>query len=167
MAAEGSQEASRHDERLAPGSSRYSAWKRAAPSVRTIYRRKRYGKTRAEVRFDGMAGCVQTAPRGGSAGQIVIVIRDGVLQMRWMSAPLREATGGGRLPTGGKQHSEPLQIRGCSLRAGGPLDRRQYTRPVFESVTKPTEQQKVHGRKSHSRRESEDGAGHKEAGHLS
>ena len=53
--------------------------------VGTIFRRKRYGKTRAEVRFDGMAGCLRT-PKGGSARQIVIVVENGVLRMRWMSA---------------------------------------------------------------------------------
>ncbi len=52
--------------------------------VGTIYRRKRYGKTRAEVRFDGIAGCLRV-PRGGSARQIVIVIDQGKLGIRWMS----------------------------------------------------------------------------------
>jgi len=52
--------------------------------VGTIYRRKRDGKTRAEVRFDGMAGCLRT-PKGGSARQIVIAIDGGKLRMRWMS----------------------------------------------------------------------------------
>ena len=32
----------------------------------TIFRRKRMGKTRAEVRFDGMAGCLRT-PKGGNS----------------------------------------------------------------------------------------------------
>lgn len=52
--------------------------------VGTIYRRKRDGTTRAEVRFDGVAGCLRT-PRGGSARQIVIVAEGGRLRMRWMS----------------------------------------------------------------------------------
>ncbi|MEX1232913.1 MAG: DNA (cytosine-5-)-methyltransferase [Planctomycetaceae bacterium] len=50
----------------------------------TIFRRKRYGKTRAEIRFDGLAGCLRT-PKGGSARQIVIAIDDGKLRIRWMS----------------------------------------------------------------------------------
>ncbi len=54
------------------------------PLVGTIYRRKREGKTRAEVRFDGIAGCLRT-PRGGSARQIVVAIDQGKLRMRWMS----------------------------------------------------------------------------------
>ncbi|MDG3007538.1 DNA cytosine methyltransferase [Paludisphaera mucosa] len=52
--------------------------------VGTIYRRKRDGRTRAEVRFDGVAGCLRT-PRGGSAKQIVIVVEAGRIRMRWMS----------------------------------------------------------------------------------
>jgi DNA (cytosine-5)-methyltransferase 1 len=39
---------------------------------------------RAEVRFDGIAGCLRT-PRGGSARQIVIVVENGKLKLRWMS----------------------------------------------------------------------------------
>lgn len=50
----------------------------------TIYRRKRDGKTRAEIRFDGVAGCLRT-PKGGSARQIVIAIDKGKLRIRWMS----------------------------------------------------------------------------------
>jgi DNA (cytosine-5)-methyltransferase 1 len=53
--------------------------------VGTIFRRIREGKTRAEVRFDGLAGCLRTA-NGGSAKQIVIVVNRGGVKMRWMSA---------------------------------------------------------------------------------
>jgi len=53
--------------------------------VGTIYRRKRGDKTRAEVRFDGVAGCLRT-PKGGSARQIVIAVEGGAVRMRWMSA---------------------------------------------------------------------------------
>ncbi len=52
--------------------------------VGTIFRRKRQGTTRAEVRFDGIAGCLRT-PKGGSAKQIVIEVRNGRIRMRWMS----------------------------------------------------------------------------------
>jgi DNA (cytosine-5)-methyltransferase 1 len=52
--------------------------------VGTIYRRVRKGSQKAEVRFDGVAGCLRT-PRGGSAKQIVIVVDGGRLRMRWMS----------------------------------------------------------------------------------
>jgi DNA (cytosine-5)-methyltransferase 1 len=47
-------------------------------------RRIREGTTRVEVRFDGIAGCLRTA-NGGSARQIVVVIQDGILRMRWMT----------------------------------------------------------------------------------
>lgn len=52
--------------------------------VGTIFRRKRKGKTRAEVRFDGTAGCLRT-PKGGSARQIVIVVEPDRLRMKWMT----------------------------------------------------------------------------------
>ena len=52
--------------------------------VGTIYRRTRRGEVRAEVRFDGVAGCLRTT-KGGSARQIVCAAIDGRLRMRWMS----------------------------------------------------------------------------------
>lgn len=54
------------------------------PWVGTIFRRVRQKAQRAEVRFDGLAGCLRT-PRGGSARQIVIVAEAGRLRMRWMT----------------------------------------------------------------------------------
>lgn len=50
----------------------------------TGFRRIREGTTRVEVRFDGLAGCLRTA-NGGSARQIVVLIRDGAIKMRWMT----------------------------------------------------------------------------------
>lgn len=52
--------------------------------VGTIFRRKRAGRTRAEVRFDGVAGCLRT-PKGGSARQIVVTTNKGSLRIRWMN----------------------------------------------------------------------------------
>jgi DNA (cytosine-5)-methyltransferase 1 len=52
--------------------------------VGTIFRRIREKQMRAEVRFDGLAGCLRT-PRGGSAKQIVIACAGGALRMRWMT----------------------------------------------------------------------------------
>ncbi|MEZ5366450.1 MAG: DNA cytosine methyltransferase [Bryobacterales bacterium] len=52
------------------------------------YRRTREGKQRAEVRFDGLAGCLRT-PEGGSSRQTVVVVEDGEVRMRLLSA--REA----------------------------------------------------------------------------
>ncbi|MGB8507076.1 MAG: DNA (cytosine-5-)-methyltransferase [Pyrinomonadaceae bacterium] len=52
--------------------------------VGTAFRRIREGTTRVEVRFDGIAGCLRTA-NGGSARQIVVLIRDRKLKMRWMT----------------------------------------------------------------------------------
>jgi len=51
----------------------------------TAYRRIRKGKTRAEVRFDGIAGCLRT-PVGGSSRQIVVRVGDGRCRFRWMTS---------------------------------------------------------------------------------
>jgi DNA (cytosine-5)-methyltransferase 1 len=66
---------------------------RGGRSIGTIYRRTRPdgegGKTqRAEVRFDGVAGCLRT-PAGGSSRQTIIVIEDRVVRTRLIAA--REA----------------------------------------------------------------------------
>ena len=53
-------------------------------SVGTIYRRVREGRSRSEIRTDGLAGCLRT-PRGGSSKQIVFVAGRGSVRMRWMS----------------------------------------------------------------------------------
>jgi DNA (cytosine-5)-methyltransferase 1 len=52
--------------------------------VGAMFRRVREGKTKSEVRFDGLAGCLRTA-KGGSGKQIVVVIDGGKLKMRWMT----------------------------------------------------------------------------------
>lgn len=43
------------------------------PSVGLLYRRTRAGQQRAEIRFDGVAGCLRTAT-GGSSRQTVLVV---------------------------------------------------------------------------------------------
>jgi DNA (cytosine-5)-methyltransferase 1 len=53
-------------------------------SIGTIYRRVREGKSRSEIRTDGLAGCLRT-PRGGSSKQIVFLAGEGRIRMRWMS----------------------------------------------------------------------------------
>lgn len=53
-------------------------------TIGTIYRRVREGKSRSEIRTDGLAGCLRT-PRGGSSKQIVMVVGKGKIQMRWMN----------------------------------------------------------------------------------
>lgn len=52
--------------------------------VGTIYRRVRAGKSKSEIRTDGLAGCLRT-PRGGSSKQIVFVAGKGRIRMRWMT----------------------------------------------------------------------------------
>ena len=63
------------------------------PAVGTIYRRTRPDgrggrRQRAEVRFDGVAGCLRT-PRGGSSRQTIIVVNGASVRTRLLSA--REA----------------------------------------------------------------------------
>lgn len=56
--------------------------------IGTIYRRTRGGVQRAEVRLDGIAGCLRT-PSGGSSRQIVLLIEGRQVRSRLLSA--REA----------------------------------------------------------------------------
>ncbi len=52
--------------------------------VATAFRRVRKGKSMAEVRADGIAGCLRT-PRGGSGRQILILVEDGRVRVRLLS----------------------------------------------------------------------------------
>ncbi len=56
--------------------------------VGTAFRRMRGKTQRAEVRFDGLAGCLRT-PGGGSSRQLVLVVEAGEVRSRWLTA--REA----------------------------------------------------------------------------
>jgi DNA (cytosine-5)-methyltransferase 1 len=49
--------------------------------VGTAFRRMRQGRQRAEVRFDGVAGCLRT-PGGGSSRQFVLVAGEGRVRSR-------------------------------------------------------------------------------------
>ena len=49
-----------------------------------LYKRTRGGIQRAEVRFDGVAGCLRT-PKGGSSRQTVIVVENGRVRSRLLS----------------------------------------------------------------------------------
>ena len=50
-------------------------------AVGAVFRRVRPGGQRAEVRFDGLAGCLRT-PRGGSSRQILVVVDGGRARSR-------------------------------------------------------------------------------------
>jgi len=52
--------------------------------VGTIYRRTRLGEQRAEVRFDGVSGCLRT-PSGGSSRQTIIVVNGPSIRTRLLS----------------------------------------------------------------------------------
>ena len=53
-------------------------------TVGAVYRRTRAGAPRAEVRTDGLAGCLRTA-RGGSSRQSVVVAQDGAIRSRLLT----------------------------------------------------------------------------------
>ncbi len=53
-------------------------------SVGAVFRRMRGGQQRAEVRFDGLAGCLRT-PRGGSSRQTLLVIDEGQVRSRLLT----------------------------------------------------------------------------------
>jgi DNA (cytosine-5)-methyltransferase 1 len=50
----------------------------------TVYRRVRHKRSMAEVRADGIAGCLRT-PRGGSSRQILLVLGRGKAKARFMT----------------------------------------------------------------------------------
>lgn len=53
-------------------------------TVGTIYRRTRLGVQRAEVRFDGISGCLRT-PGGGSSRQTIIIVDGPKIRTRLLS----------------------------------------------------------------------------------
>lgn len=50
----------------------------------TAFRRVRNGKSMAEIRFDGIAGCLRT-PKGGSARQILLQVGKGQINIRLLT----------------------------------------------------------------------------------
>ncbi len=60
------------------------ASKQGCTRVGFLYRRVRQGRQRAEVRFDGIAGCLRT-PAGGSSRQTVVVVEGDRVRMRLLS----------------------------------------------------------------------------------
>lgn len=61
-----------------------SAQKNGQLQVGTIYKRTRDGIQRAEVRFDGVAGCLRT-PSGGSSRQTIMVVDGPRIRTRLIS----------------------------------------------------------------------------------
>lgn len=53
-------------------------------AVGFLYKRTRRGRQQAEVRFDGVAGCLRT-PRGGSSRQTVVLVKDGRVRTRLLT----------------------------------------------------------------------------------
>ena len=79
-----------------------AAQERGGRSVGLLYKRIRSGSQRAEIRFDGLAGCLRT-PNGGSSRQTVMVIEDGSVRSRLLTpreaARLMGAPDSFRLPS--------------------------------------------------------------------
>lgn len=61
-----------------------AAMRSGQPQVGSIYRRTREGVQRAEVRFDGMAGCLRT-PTGGSSRQTILLVDGERIRSRLLS----------------------------------------------------------------------------------
>jgi DNA (cytosine-5)-methyltransferase 1 len=59
--------------------------KQLPATYRTAYRRTRDGKPVWEMRRDGIAGCLRTTG-GGSSKQALVVVGDGKVRVRWMTA---------------------------------------------------------------------------------
>jgi DNA (cytosine-5)-methyltransferase 1 len=62
---------------------------RGERAVGAVYRRMRLEAgvkvQRAEIRFDGVAGCLRT-PRGGSSRQVIVLVEKGLVRTRLLSA---------------------------------------------------------------------------------
>lgn len=67
-----------------------NARRRPGRHIGFVYKRIREGVQRAEVRFDGIAGCLRT-PKGGSSRQTVVIVSNGTVRSRLLSP--REAAG--------------------------------------------------------------------------
>lgn len=82
------------------------------PAVGCVYRRTREGVQRAEVRFDGVAGCLRT-PGGGSSRQILLVVKGRQVRSRLLSpreaARLMGLPDSYRLPT---KYNEAYHLTG-------------------------------------------------------
>lgn len=60
------------------------AKKQGGTKVGFLYKRMRQGVQRAEVRFDGVAGCLRV-PTGGSSRQTVVIVENGIVRTRLLS----------------------------------------------------------------------------------
>ncbi len=116
----------RLDEALASGERRVGA----------VFRRMRVedGRKvqRAEVRFDGLAGCLRT-PTGGSSRQFLLVVEDGAVRARLLTgreaARLMGLPEDYRLPAGGDPRPAPGRRRG-GLSGGAP-----HRRPAHRAAS--------------------------------
>jgi DNA (cytosine-5)-methyltransferase 1 len=104
--------------------------------VGTIFRRIRDKQQRAEVRFDGLAGCLRT-PAGGSTNQVVVTTEQGNFRMRSMSArEYARLQGADNLPlTGSRQNLLWGFIDAVCVPAIAWIDKHLLT-PLHESASR-------------------------------
>jgi DNA (cytosine-5)-methyltransferase 1 len=93
------------------------AKRRGGLQVGFVYKRIRDGKQRAEVRFDGIAGCLRT-PGGGSSRQTVLLVENGEIRSRLLSpreaARLMGAPDSFKLP---KKYNDAYKAMGDAVAA--------------------------------------------------
>ncbi len=105
--------------------------------VGMLYKRMRNGEQRAEVRFDGIAGCLRTAG-GGSSRQIVVVVNKGKVRTRLLApreaAKLMGLPNSYRLP---EKYNDAYRL--CGDGVAVPVVRflaRRVFEPVLDKISK-------------------------------
>lgn len=105
--------------------------------VGMLYKRMRNGEQRAEVRFDGIAGCLRTAG-GGSSRQIVVVVKNGKVRTRLLApreaAKLMGLPNSYRLP---EKYNDAYRL--CGDGVAVPVVRflaRTVFEPILDSIDK-------------------------------
>ena len=95
----------------------------------TVFRRVRNGRSMAELRTDGIAGCLRT-PRGGSGRQILVVAGKGHFAVRLLTPrECASLNGRRRLPDQSVLEPSPFRFWRRCLRAGRRMDRKELFGP--------------------------------------
>jgi len=115
------------------------AQKFGSPVVGTVYKRTRNGVQRAEVRFDGISGCLRT-PGGGSSRQTILSVRGKDIRSRLLSP--REAARLMGIPDSyilPKNYNEAYHIAGDGLAVPAVAwIESQILSPLMESIKQNT-----------------------------
>ncbi|MEO0883834.1 MAG: DNA cytosine methyltransferase [Pseudomonadota bacterium] len=89
-----------------------AAKRRGSMQVGAVYRRVRNGTSQAEVRYDGLAGCIRTL-KGGSSRQLLLISENGGIRLRGLTG--REA---GRLMGLPEEYKLPPTLTAATNLAG-------------------------------------------------